>query len=85
MKETRERTCSDGTAITQRLYEMKTGPAYWCPEKSCVFCKHCDDIIYDSHGPYMFFCNYQMDPGEDYTNLGYQGKCEKFEENEEVD
>lgn len=43
------------------------------PEKSCVFCKHCTDIWYDSHGIYMAACTINGN-SED----GLEGECKKF-------
>ena len=47
--------------------------------KSCFFCEHCTDIIYDySNGPYMFICNNNIN--SDHIELGLKGMCNKFKE-----
>lgn len=83
----REHTLSDGTVITQKLWEASDGlgPHCWCPAKSCVFCDRC--IFYDySNGPYMFVC--ELDEGKGmgddfYTDKGAVGECEWFVEGED--
>jgi len=46
---------------------------------SCFFCRHCTDIFFDyTHGPYMFMCELDLD-----VDLGLQGKCDGFEEDDE--
>lgn len=36
---------------------------YLLPVNHCVFCKHCNDVIYDyMNGPYMFFCDLEKEP-----------------------
>ncbi len=43
--------------VERKLFECENNRVYSFPVNHCVFCKHCDDIIYDySNGPYMFFC-----------------------------
>lgn len=27
------------------------------PDRCCLFCAHCTDVFYDSHGPYLFICD----------------------------
>ena len=36
-------------------------------DQACVFCKHCTDIYYDHHGPYMICCDLE-DPNADDHN-----------------
>ena len=39
--------------------------------KSCFFCKHCVEILFDfTNGPYMFVCDKEKD-----TNSGLKGEC----------
>ena len=78
MSETRVRKLKDGTELIQREWESDSGLVFWCPEKSCVFCKKCEGIIYDGSGPYMFTCE-KIDLTED----GYKGECPEFELDEE--
>ena len=60
-------------------FEIKTYecPSFICeaPVKSCFFCKHMEDILYDIHGPWLVTCEYKdKDAGNG------QGCCELFEE-----
>lgn len=60
-----------------RLWTSDAGPSWWCPPKACVFCDHCKDIFWDyTNGPYMIFCDIDLDPNEG----GYEGKCGSFVE-----
>lgn len=83
--ETRTKQLEDGTVITQRVYWFQTGFQMWCPEKSCVFCKHCTDVWYDFHGPYMYLCLKEQDGIKNLTEKGHTGKCEYFDGYEDVD
>ena len=78
MSETRVCKLKDGTELVQREWESDFGTVFWCPEKSCVFCKKCEDIVYDGSGPYMFACE-----KIDLTEAGYKGECPEFELDEE--
>lgn len=50
-------------------YKCKAHP------RSCFFCDHCSDIVYDyTHGPYMFGCMCM----EASTEEGIEGKCKHF-------
>lgn len=50
------------------------------PAKSCLFCDHCTDIIWDfSHGPYAFMCDTVTD-----TRKGMSGECDSFLEDKEA-
>ena len=45
-------------------------------KKSCFFCKHLSDIIYDyTNGPYGFCCEKKC-----YCKKAIYGKCKNFEE-----
>ena len=45
-------------------------------ERSCFFCRKCTDIWWDyTNGPYMFFCEDGIDPGE----KEFAGECDGFE------
>lgn len=68
----------DGTELIQREWESDSGLVIWCPEKSCVFCKKCEDVVYDHNGPYMFACK-----NIEQTEAGYKGECPEFELDEE--
>ena len=47
--------------------------------KSCFFCEHCTEIIYDfSNGPYRFVCNIEFEPS--HIDMGLKGMCSKFKE-----
>lgn len=84
----REKTLEDGTKITQRLWEPSDGmgPQVWCPDKSCVFCNNCTNVLFDyTNGPYMFFCEKAIDKDGvmDVEKMGgIYGKCESFEPKE---
>lgn len=57
-----------------KLFEAITGKKYVAPERCCLFCKHCSDIMVDyTHGPYMTICELGKDHGEEPC-------CELFEE-----
>ena len=64
----------------KRKYVVEPGFTIWAPEKSCLFCRKCEDIIWDyTNGPYCFSC-------EEDTKSGAIGECDYFEENyEEID
>ncbi len=78
MSETRVYKLKDGTELIQREWESDSGLVFWCPEKSCVFCKKCENILYDGSGPYMFACE-----KIDLTESGYKGECPEFDLDEE--
>lgn len=57
-------------------------------DKDCIFCKHCTDIIYDFHGPYMWFCELNRSECDAYKadgtrRLPEEHTCENFEDSEE--
>lgn len=54
-----------------RLFECENGKVYEFPDKHCVFCKHCDNFLFDSSGPYCFLCELMK---------GYDGGCDGFED-----
>ena len=63
-----------------KLYKCDNGRLYKLPEKCCIYCKHCSDILYDySHGPYMMFCDCK-EPAEDANT---SGSCNEFIEDME--
>ena len=65
-------------------YVVEPGFTIWAPEKSCLFCRKCNDIIWDyTNGPYCFFCEEDTDGKKDLTERGCIGECEYFEENYE--
>lgn len=65
-------------------YVVEPGFTIWAPEKSCLFCRKCDDIIWDyTNGPYCFFCEKDADGKKELTERGAIGKCEYFDENYE--
>lgn len=78
--ETREKILEDGRVLKQRIYTFKNGTEVWCPEKACIFCKHCTDIYYDSRGPYGFACELDPKLENGLTDKGIIGVCELFEE-----
>lgn len=48
------------TQIKTKPYVLElTGRTYHLPEYACVFCKHCDDVWYDSNGIHQIFCEKQ--------------------------
>ena len=45
-------------------------------KKSCFFCKHLSDLVYDyENGPYMFICDKDC-----YSSKCMNGNCQNFEE-----
>jgi len=57
-----------------REFKCDDGNTYMCHPRSCFFCDHCEDILYDfTNGPYSFLCEESED-----IDQGLQGKCEKF-------
>ena len=57
------------------LFKCDNGKLYAAPLNSCLFCKHCTDILYDSNGPYHCTC----DVGEDPTDYTLDCSCIDFE------
>ena len=59
-------------------FKCANGAVYIIPDKSCVTCKHCTDVLWDfTNGPYCFICN------EDHPNAdGMNGDCKFWEEEE---
>lgn len=63
-------------------YVVEPGFTIWAPEKSCLFCRKCDDIIWDyTNGPYCFFCEEDTNGEKELTERGAIGECEYFIEN----
>lgn len=59
-----------------RLFKTDIGIVFGVKQdKSCVFCEHCTDIWYDSHGPYMISCGLN-NKNADRHNM--DGTCEDF-------
>lgn len=82
----RTKILEDGTVLIQRLYCLEPGFSVWCPDKSCAFCKYCNDLFYDyTNGPYMFLCDEDRDGELDLTDVGCIGKCDRFAEDEGID
>ena len=53
-----------------KIYRCDNGKYYGGPQKSCLFCKHCTDLLWDyTHGPYMFFCELSLEPSEDCNDF----------------
>lgn len=68
----------------KRKYVVEPGFTIWAPERSCLFCRKCDDIIWDyTNGPYCFFCEEDTDGAKDLTERGCIGGCEYFIEDYE--
>ena len=71
-----------------KIFKAVTGLQYKCPDKCCLFCKHCSDIFVDyTNGPYMIICE-KFCANNKYkkqVNLGLHGKCKYFEERESED
>ena len=61
-----------------RQYEIEEiGRVYLLPVHHCVFCKYCNDLLYDyTNGPYMFFCDLGLEPTITETTC----ECPKFED-----
>lgn len=68
-------------------YVVEPGFTILAPEKSCLFCRKRDDIIWDyTNGPYCFFCKEDIEGKKEPTELDAIGECEYFEENyDEID
>lgn len=54
-------------------------------DKDCIFCKHCTDCLYDSHGIYCFICELERDECNPYKEDGThrtsdEHTCEMFTE-----
>lgn len=65
----------------RREYVVEPFFSVWAPERACLFCKKCRDLIWDyTNGPYMFFCDEDVDGEKDLTDKGAIGKCRYFEE-----
>lgn len=62
-----------------KIYEFYTGMKIVAPENCCLFCKHCNNILYDSDGPYHTDCDLGFYDEKHMT----PGKCEKFEAEED--
>ena len=71
----------------KRKYVVEPFFTIWAPEKSCLFCRKCDDIIWDyTNGPYCFFCEEDVEWKKELTERGAIGECEYFDENyDEID
>jgi hypothetical protein len=71
----------------KRKYVVEPGFTIWAPEKSCLFCRKCCDIIWDyTNGPYCFLCKEDTNGEKELIESGAIGECEYFEENyEEID
>ena len=62
-------------------YRLKyLNKVYKLDEHACVFCEHCTDIFYDSHGIYSIVCDKQVHHA-DYGNV--PPTCPYFEEEHE--
>ena len=60
------------------LFRCENGLYYVFPENHCVFCEHCNHMLYDyTNGPYMFFCELKKEfEKESYTtcnSFSYDG------------
>lgn len=43
---------------------------FFVKKDCCVFCEHCIDIVWDSHGPYMCTCELRKDyPCDNFVEL----------------
>lgn len=85
--EVREIKLKNGKVIKQRTYAFDDvlfdTVRFWCPEKSCVFCKNCTDVFWDyTNGPYAFICEKDKKYEKELIEKGYIGECEEFEEYE---
>lgn len=78
---------TDQSLEGRREYVVEPFFSVWAPERACLFCKKCRDLIWDyTNGPYMFFCDKDVDGEKDLTEKGAIGKCDIFEEDyEEVE
>ncbi len=54
-------------------FRCDNGHIYIISKRTCAFCSRCEDVLYDSNGPYMFLCSEGYDNG-----LGMDGQCEHF-------
>ena len=82
---TRQYKRNNGEVITQRLFVLEDGKEIWAPEKCCLFCNKCTDVWYDNQGPYMYACSDNTDKNVDLAEKGYEGTCDRFVEDTEVD
>ena len=68
-----------------REFHCANGKVYGAHKRSCLFCKHCMQILYDSaEGPYMFFCECEGADGEMQVRA-FAGECEMFEGEEKTE
>ena len=59
-----------------RIYKTEMGFTFGVKkDKVCLFCEHCTDVWYDSHGPYMVICELNK-PNQD--NHNFDETCEDF-------
>lgn len=58
----------------KKFYLRAANKVYLARERSCLFCKYCDDIIWDyTNGPYLVSCEKYKD-----IETGLKGKCKYF-------
>ena len=70
---------TDQNLERRREYVVEPFFSIWAPERACLFCKKCHDLIWDyTNGPYMFFCDEDVDGEKDLTEKGAIGKCVVF-------
>lgn len=57
-----------------KIFNCRSGLCILSKENSCIFCKHCTDIFYDSKGIYAIFCAKHLETVE-----GMKGDCKGWE------
>ena len=55
------------------IYKLQSGQEVKALANSCLFCKYCTDLFYDSGGVYLTICK----KNKDIVN-GAGGKCKAF-------
>lgn len=56
-------------------YKLECGLVVMALPKSCLFCKYCTDIFFDSGGVYLTTCHKNRD-----IVKGANGKCKLFKQ-----
>ena len=53
-------------------FKCANGKVYIVPDRCCLTCGHCTDVLYDSHGPYLTFCELNLGKGKACMQSGYK-------------
>lgn len=63
------------------LFKCENGKTYAVCKDMCIVCSKCSDIFYDySNGPYLFFCEDNIDTEDNYcSNFEFVGESDSVE------